>query len=187
MGTSSTISILNSDGTVEQISAHCDGQIYNTGAILLINYQDLQKIKNLIQLGNLYILKKDVTPSFGQNHSFKNQIKDVSIFNGRDRGEGEIQSTQFSSYKDYFYFGAGYQFNYLFDEKKNKWFFIDTNIEERRPLTSMVKKHIKNMTSDIKIDYIDYSEQLRKKRDYRKMQKEIPTKKTTVKKKINKI
>jgi hypothetical protein len=194
MGTSSTIAILNKDGTIEQINAHYDGGIAHNGTLLIVHYRDPQKIKELIKLGDLSALKKEVHPPLGQEHSFKTPIEDVTIFYMRDRGENSCKSNKFNSFEDYLAVGIQDPYNYIYDEKKSKWFFVDPYEFEivnevtmeskvaKQPLAKLVKTYENVMIARVKSDYIQYKKELKIEREYRKLKKELPNQEVTSKK-----
>lgn len=72
MSTHSSITAKCNDGKVRSIYCHSDGYIENNGKILFENYQDQQKIEDMLALGDM--------SSLGMSDS-------DSIFYGRDRGE----------------------------------------------------------------------------------------------------
>jgi len=191
MGTSSTIAILKKDGTVEQVSAHYDGNLYNTGATLLIHYSNPHKVKELIALGDLSALKKEIHPPIGEEHTFNNPIEDVTRFYGRDRGESSTRANKFNSYEDYLAVGVDEELNYIFDEKKEKWFHVNPNqffITDKetkialQPLAPLVKAVKDLMPPYIEDDYIIYIKQLKNEREYKKLQKELNNQQVSSKK-----
>lgn len=194
MGTSSTIAILNKDGTVEQINANYDGGIAHNGTLLVVHYRDPQKIKELIKLGDLSALKKEVHPPLGLEHSFKNPVEEVTIFYGRDRRERSTKANKFNSYEDYLAVGIQEPFNYIYDEKKSKWFFIDPYEFEiineatmeskiaKQPLNPLVKAYEKVMIPNIKTYYEEYKKELEIEKNYKRLQKELPNQEVTTKK-----
>ncbi len=182
MGTSSTIAILKKDGTVEQVTAHYDGQIQHNGTILLIHYGDPNKVKELISLGDLSALKKNIHPPIGVEHTFNNPVEDVIRFYGRDRGESSTKANKFNSYEDYLAVGINEELNYIFDEKKAKWFHINPNeyfITDKetkvalQPLAPLVKAVKDLMPPYLEDEYNQYVNQLKIQRNYKKLQKEL--------------
>lgn len=87
MATRSRIGIENEDGKVTSIYCHWDGYPDNNGKILLSNYTDREKVKELIALGSISSLGKNITPTPGSDHSFEKQESDVTVAYHRDRGE----------------------------------------------------------------------------------------------------
>lgn len=193
MGTPSTIAILKKNGTVEQINAYYDGFITSTGVTLLCFYNDINKVKELISLGDLSGLNKEIHPPIGVTHNFGNPADDVTIFYGRDRGESGNKANKYPSYEDYVKLGVQEPFNYLFDEKKNKWFFLDpyeckldeinmTSKVAKQSLATVVKSNKDNLNSINEKYYETYLKNLKIERDYKKMQKELPNQEVTIKK-----
>jgi hypothetical protein len=92
MATRSYIGIRNSDDSVEYIYCHFDGYPSHNGAILTQHYTSLDKVKELIALGDLSILGAEI----GEKHDFND--KNTSLFKnwclayGRDRGENNISA-----------------------------------------------------------------------------------------------
>lgn len=62
MGTRSNIGILFEDGHVESIYCHWDGYIEHVGKILLNNYKTIDKIKELLNYGNISSIEMDGYP-----------------------------------------------------------------------------------------------------------------------------
>lgn len=59
MSTRCRIGILNKDKSVTSIYCHCDGYLTGVGKMLVDNYQDVNKINELMELGNLSSLGKN--------------------------------------------------------------------------------------------------------------------------------
>lgn len=62
MGTCSNIGILFKDGHIESIYCHWDGYIEHVGKILLNNYKTIDKIKELLDCGNISSIEMDGWP-----------------------------------------------------------------------------------------------------------------------------
>lgn len=182
MSTSSSIAILNKNGVVEQVSCHYDGHVHNNGAILLIHYRDVEKVRDLITLGTISSLKKNVHPSANSNHSFRNREEDVTTFYGRDRGDLAQNSRKFKSERDFLTVGISDNFNYLFNEKNKKWFFIglipidyskDSDPISPKvkilPLENLVKAEFQKMQSSLRDDFLLYEKEIQTKKDYEKL------------------
>ena len=87
MSTNSRIGMVQKDGTVKSVYCHWDGYPSNNGAILLKHYTDPEKVKKLIELGDLSYIGKEVEPAEGQKHDFENPAMDVTVAYHRDRGK----------------------------------------------------------------------------------------------------
>jgi hypothetical protein len=87
MATRSRIGIQKEDGSVTSIYCHWDGYPDHNGKILLSNYTEREKVEELITLGSISSLRKDIAPAPGSDHSFEKPQEDVTIAYHRDRGE----------------------------------------------------------------------------------------------------
>lgn len=194
MGTPCTTAILKKDGTVEQVYINYDGDICWNGAMLLIHYREPEKVKQLVGLGNISSLGKRVNP-LTDSHTFDNREKDVTTFYGRDRKESGQNPSKFESYDDFLKAGSFEDFNYLFDEKKKKWFFLNTNsyrikdastmqaeVEKPKTLIRLVKAQFNNLNSEFKIDFSLYEKEILAEKHYKQMKKELPKRKDNSKK-----
>ena len=83
MSTRSYIGIRNTDGTVDYIYCHFDGYPEHNGKILTKHYTNINKINELLKLGDLSVLGEDI----GEQQSFNNRISGCCLAYGRDRGE----------------------------------------------------------------------------------------------------
>jgi hypothetical protein len=97
MATRSTIALEFADGTIGQVYCHWDGYLEHNGRILLENYSDPFKLRNLIDLGDLSTLKSDL----GEQHNFNDQYDEGCTFYGRDRGEEGTSARYFKDFADY--------------------------------------------------------------------------------------
>ena len=96
MATRSNIGILNQDGTVDYIYCHFDGYLEYNGQILQEHYNTENRVKQLLSLGDLSVLGKNI----GEKQSFENRVKDSCLAYGRDRGETGVEARK-CSYVDY--------------------------------------------------------------------------------------
>ena len=111
MGTRSTIALEFADGTVQQVYCHWDGYLDHNGQILLQHYMDPFKVRDLIDLGDLSSLRKDI----GIKHAFskfdyktteeqevhEQMTEDMCTFYARDRGETGVGAKKFKDFEDY--------------------------------------------------------------------------------------
>lgn len=126
METRSTIAIQNTDGTVKSIYCHWDGYLENNGKILFEHYKDVNKINELISLGFLSSLEKNIHPTT-ETHSFDNREKDVCVFYGRDRKDTDVEYNTYKNIDEYYQECGFEEFNYLFKVNENKWFVYDSD------------------------------------------------------------
>jgi len=108
MATRSTISI-KENGKIRSIYCHWDGYPSNNGKILLEHYTTSEKINELINLGQVSILKENVNPDSKVSHSFDNRQENVVVAYHRDRGESLVIE-EYTNPKEI----IGEQFDYLF-------------------------------------------------------------------------
>ena len=85
MATRSRIGMELENGTIRSIYCHWDGYPSHNGRILLEHYQDAEKVKGLIALGDISSLEKEVSPD--APHSFEKPCDGVTVAYHRDRGE----------------------------------------------------------------------------------------------------
>ena len=86
MATRSYIGIRNSDDSVDYIYCHFDGYPAHNGAILTEYYNTIDKVKALMELGDLSIL----APEIGEEQDFNDRSthnNNWCLAYGRDRGE----------------------------------------------------------------------------------------------------
>jgi hypothetical protein len=110
MATRSTIALEFADGTVQQVYSHWDGYLEHNGKILFEHYSDPFKLRDLIDLGDISSLGKEI----GSQHPFSPhtskedeaaynaaQEAGATTFYGRDRGEDGVSARKFANYEDY--------------------------------------------------------------------------------------
>ena len=78
MSTRSHIGIWNEDGSLDVIYCHWDGYPSYNGALLLHHYQDPEKIRELIALGDISSMAESVKPAEGE-HTFEKRAA-ISCF-----------------------------------------------------------------------------------------------------------
>jgi len=132
MGTRSRIGI-DTNGVIVSVYCHWDGYVAHNGAILAEHY-DQAKTEQLICLGDLSVLAKDI----GEKHAFGAMEAEMSreeydalydnwcLFYGRDRGE---KGTEFRTAKSFNEFldqceGCGAEYYYVL--KNGEWLVGDT-------------------------------------------------------------
>jgi len=111
MATRSTIALEFADGTIGQVYCHWDGYLQHNGKILLENYMDPFKLRDLIDLGDISSLGAEIgvkhpfdnpgmfgTPAY---QAYKDQYGDMTKFYGRDRGEFGTDAKYFKDFADY--------------------------------------------------------------------------------------
>ena len=107
MGTRSRIGILEKDGAVTSIYCHFDGYPSYNGKILLNDYKDEFKVRQLILFGDLSSLGNDI----GVFNDYKSPSKLFCCAYGRDRGEIDTKATNHSCNE----WPSGGEYHYLWD------------------------------------------------------------------------
>jgi hypothetical protein len=137
MGTRSTIALEFADGTVEQVYCHWDGYLENNGKILRDHYTDPFKLRDLIDLGDISSLGKEI----GSKHPFSPHgskedelayheavdLGGATTFYGRDRGEEGVSAKKFASFEDYLLNHQYEEYEYILRNVDGKavWFVAD--------------------------------------------------------------
>ena len=111
MATRSTIAYLDSDNTVHQIYCHWDGYPKHNGAILKEHYNTIERVRELLALGNLSVLAENTTP-FGF-HTFDVPEEGICIAYGRDRGDTNMEARVYPNIIEYMNNAQSEQFDYL--------------------------------------------------------------------------
>ena len=89
MGTRSAIGVMHGD-KAKVVYCHWDGYLEHNGRILFDHY-DSAKANHLVALGNISSLDKNIEIPEGVEHSFDKSAKGITVFYGRDRGEGPAE------------------------------------------------------------------------------------------------
>jgi hypothetical protein len=84
MSTRSHIGVRNVDGiTIDYIYCHYDGYPKHNGGILINHYQDMDRVNELMKLGDLSSLAKQI----GEKQNFNIPKRGWCLAYGRDRGD----------------------------------------------------------------------------------------------------
>ena len=129
MGTRSTIALEFADGTVEQVYCHWDGYLEHNGKILAEHYSDPFKLRDLIDLGGLSSLRRDI----GEKHAFSQfdlpkeeveafvkRTENMCTFYARDRGE-KLSAHKFVDFQDYLAHHSYEEYEYIL-RKDGNWY-----------------------------------------------------------------
>lgn len=123
MGTRSTIAILRADGTVSQIYCHWDGYIDHNGRILFDHYNTAEKVEELIALGDLSSLGREIgvkhpfSPNYdvpGDCDKWNDLYRMMCTAYGRDRGEAGTQPNRYRDLESYETDANFEEYNYMF-------------------------------------------------------------------------
>lgn len=119
MSTRSYIAFDNGD-EVYMIYCHFDGYPQYVGAILNEHYTDIEKVEELIDLGDLSYLSKEI----GEKQDFDQPTdKNWCLAYGRDRGETGVEARTFVNlqHAENDFNAGGIDYMYVFDGRE--WLF----------------------------------------------------------------
>jgi hypothetical protein len=86
MSTRSYIGIRNLDSSVDYIYCHFDGYPEHNGKILIEHYSNINRVNELLNLGDLSVLGQFI----GEKMDFNKRVQDTCLAYGRDRGESNV-------------------------------------------------------------------------------------------------
>ena len=127
MSTHSKILKRQFDGSIKAIYCHYDGYLSNNGILLLKHYSDINKVSELIELGDISQLSNNVRAEDDSEHSFDNPQEGIVVAYHRDRKE-ELIIEEYSNLDDFIMQGNKEEYNYYFDGEN--WFvsYSDDNV-----------------------------------------------------------
>ena len=101
MSTRSLIIRKNEVGKYESIYCHNDGYPECNGVILYNHYNNPERVKELISLGDMSSLYEFINPDkrLGE-HTFDNRQPYTCVFYGRDRGESNVEFKTFDTLRE---------------------------------------------------------------------------------------
>ena len=117
MATRSRIALKLNETECLSIYCHWDGYISNQGPILVKHYTTEEKVRTLMELGDLSFLGEEL----GEKHDFDrghNEHPRWCLAYGRDRGEDNTQARQDRIDS---LLGNGIEYVYLFDPSACSW------------------------------------------------------------------
>lgn len=122
MSTNSRIGKLLPNGKVRTITCHWDGYVEGgVGEDLLKYYSDSTKIDELLDLGNLSAVGKEIGEKQDFN-DYASQNPNWCLAYGRDRGEKNMESKTVTLEE----FQTNLNWPYLYLFKEGEWIFRDT-------------------------------------------------------------
>ena len=132
MATRSRIGMEQEDGSVKSIYCHFDGYPSHNGRILNESFKDHDKVKSLIDLGDISFLREEIEPT--GPHSFNSPQKGVTVAYHRDRGE-KFKSPRINSSVREFFLSDIEEYGYLFSEEGEWLFKSTTTARSKDPMT----------------------------------------------------
>jgi len=119
MGTRSAIGLLE-DGKIKAVYCHWDGYVDHNGRILEESYRDVDKVKQLLALGDLSVLGNAI----GEKHRLSEEPGSCSFY-GRDRDEDGCDPKYFDTAKEMCDWYDDSEYFYLM--KNGVWFVNEGN------------------------------------------------------------
>lgn len=111
------------------IYCHMNGYLTYTGSILFDYYQNEQKIKQLINLGDLLIIKPKLYPNKKSTHTFQNPQIGISLFYGRDNNQNNhLKIINLNTIYQQFWIEHLYYY-----AKDHKWYYLE-NKKHQKPI-----------------------------------------------------
>ena len=86
MATRSYIGVRNLDSSVDYLYCHFDGYPEHNGKILIEHYSNINRVNELLNLGDLSVLGQFI----GEKMDFNKRVQDTCLAYGRDRGESNV-------------------------------------------------------------------------------------------------
>jgi hypothetical protein len=134
MSTNSTIALLHKVGLISRIYCHFDGQVENrVGEKLFKHYNDYDKITQLVSMGALSYLEKNIVPT-DDSHSFAHPQDDVCVFFHRDRGE-KLSKQIYVNIEAYKRDCKYFPYNYIYmptnkdDHMSYEWYLVKNDVD----------------------------------------------------------
>ena len=150
MSTRSVISMKVGDDKYRAIYCHSDGYLTFNGAMLFDHYTDENKVKELLDLGDISCLGPLVNPDPTRPHSFdyEERQENVVVAYARDRGEKKREAREFTleELKEWDWI----EYIYIFDENK-KWKYLSYPFVDGEGKTL-----IKDVEEDLAKEYKSY-------------------------------
>lgn len=124
MSTRSLIIRKNEEGKYESIYCHNDGYPECNGVILYNHYNNPERVKELISLGDMSSLHEFINPDIRlDEHTFDNRQPDTCVFYGRDRGETNVDFNTLDSLQDALKQSCCQEYAYVYEN--DEWRICD--------------------------------------------------------------
>ena len=138
MSTNCLIGVMHGD-KIKTIYCHFDGYLEGVGATLLEHY-DSPKANQLVALGDISFLEKNIEIPEGVDHSFETPASGITVFYGRDRGEENV-SFKTHCCEAEFNMRRG-NFSYVYLMISDNWYYLPygTKLENKVSLKNALSK-----------------------------------------------
>jgi len=158
MATRSSIGILTNKNEIHSIYCHSDGYLEHNGCLLFVHYSDVEKLKQLISLGNISALDKDL-------YSGKTVAYSRDMGEPLQKNKCDVESLQ--SFRT----NICFDYTYVFKEKNKKWYIFSKDKDRFVSLEAEIKRKIKEKKLNVKYPYV---QDFIKYQTYKKLEKNLP-------------
>ena len=144
MNAQARIGILHADKSSDSIYCHRSGYPFRVAPILLHSYNDIQKARELIALGDISSLGNNITPlDDTREHTFDNPQEDTVVAYHRDRGdEWKYVKPMHAKTMRGLLMNKAAKYIYLFDESTGAWIYSEgTNMYIENPKNGKLEYH----------------------------------------------
>lgn len=128
MSIPASISIMNSDCSLDTIYNHWNGYPDGLGETLIDYYITEDKVRELIALGNVSYVGRKLKPTTS-NHSFYNPEGDVTVALGVTAWQPNKEAIHFDTFEDYCKSNMIQEYNYIFN--RSQWYIYTVNTEKK--------------------------------------------------------
>ena len=119
MPTSSIIGLEEPDGTIMSIFCRDDGDLPKTGAMLLAHYLEESKIRELLDLGDIVFLGKNLAPPKYHPNYFADSVRAYARDNNTNPG---VVAAEFTNHRSLILI---HEYAYLWVVVEQRWVFND--------------------------------------------------------------
>lgn len=138
MGTHATIALEYADNTVGQIYVHWDGYLEYAGKILLTHYQDPFKVQQMMNLGNMTHLGREISSTNPSAHTWSEDSPCVFYTHIEDESD-ENAAHNFLNFEEYVQEHHYQEFEYIL-RRDGIWYVSSSKIPHYRPLAEELAK-----------------------------------------------
>ena len=125
MATRSRIGYVNENGSITSAYCHYDGYPQHNGKILKEHYTTLDKVKQLVDGGDMTCL--GATCDKPEGHTWENPVENVTVYYGRDRGEKNVDAKVSPTKETFVELAKGSWGEYVYIFENGKWSYSEVS------------------------------------------------------------
>ena len=145
MGTRSRIGVMHGN-KVKSVYCHWNGSVEHNGAVLQEHY-DSGRANNLVALGDMSVLGKNIEIPADAEHSFDTPAKDITVFYGRDRNEKNTEFKVALTFEAFLEQCDDCAAEYYYIMKDGEW-YCGTTYENTHPLSRTLTALAEALTTE---------------------------------------